>query len=134
MSGLDYQEIAKDTQDFRVSFKVDPFFYLDDGEEVITITEPIKLINPGTYYSEPLITVFGNENIILNINSQFIELKNVNNHVTIDSNLQVVYRDTLNQPEVFRGNNFPIFDTGEINITWDKNVSKIEIIPRWRAL
>ncbi len=134
MSGLDYQEIARDTQDFRVSFKVDPFFYLDSGQEVITTTETIKLVNPGTYYAEPKITIYGTGDITLNINSDFYEFRNVENEITIDSNLQVVYRDTLNQSNKFYSDNFPIFDTGDINIDWEGNVSKIEIMPCWRSL
>lgn len=133
-SGLDYEEIARDTQDFRISFKVDPFFYLDSGQEIITITEPIKLINPGTYYAEPIITIFGTGDITLNINGDFHELRNVENEITIDSNLQVVYRDTLNQSHKFYGDNFPVFNIGDININCMGNVSKIEIIPRWRML
>jgi len=134
MSGLDYQEIARDTQDFRISFKVDPFFYLDSGQEIITITEKTKLINPGTYYAEPTIKIYGTGNITLSINSDFYEFRNVEDEITIDSNLQVVYRDTLNQSNKFYSKDYPLFNTGEINITWEGNVDKIEIIPRWRSL
>lgn len=133
-SGLDYEEIARDTQDFRISFKVDPFFYLDSGQEIITITEKTKLINPGTYYAEPIVTIFGTGDITLNINGDFYEFRNVEDHLVIDSNLQVVYRDTLNQSNKFYGDNFPTFSTEDININWEGNVSKIEIMPCWRML
>lgn len=133
-SGLDYKEIAKDIQDFRVSFKVDPFFYLDSGQETIIITEKTKLINPGTYRAEPVIKIYGAGNITLNINSDFYKFKDIENEITIDSNLQTIYKDTLNQSHKFYADEFPVFDMGDINITWEGSVDKVEIIPRWRML
>lgn len=133
MSGLDYEEIAKDVQDFRVSFKVDPFFYLDSGKEVITTTKPIKLINPGTYIAEPTLKIYGNGNIRLLINGDALILMNVEDYIVINSNLQVVYKDTLNQSHKMYSD-FPVFNTGEININWLGSVNKIEITPNWRSL
>ncbi|EJE7236826.1 phage tail protein, partial [Clostridium botulinum] len=71
--------------------------------------------------------------ISLNINGEVIKLKNVNNYIELDPEIQECYRDTLNCNNDMQGE-FPIFKVGENRISWTGNVSKIEITPNWRCL
>lgn len=115
------------------SFYIDPFFYLDDGVAMRTFLAPGTIINPGTHYAEPIITVFGSGNITLNINSDFVALTNIVDQVTMDSELKVCYRDTLNMGKQMVGEYLTLRE-GANHISWEGNVTKIEITPRWREL
>ena len=131
ISGLDNGKYLRDIDTFSVEFSVEPFFYLDSGEIMITGTTAFSLINPGNIYSQPLITVYGSGDITLNINSQFVQLTGVETSITMDSKLALCYRDTLNMGAKMTGE-YILMDTGTNNIEWTGSVTKIEITPRWR--
>ena len=131
ISGLEYENYLRDIDAFSVEFLIEPFFYLDSGEIMITSTAAFSLINPGNIYSQPLITVYGSGDITLNINSQFVQLTGVETSITMDSKLALCYRDTLNMGAKMTGE-YILMDTGTNNIEWTGSVTKIEITPRWR--
>ena len=131
VSGLEYENYLRDIDAFSVEFLIEPFFYLDSGEIMITSTAAFSLINPGNIYSQPLITVYGSGDITLNINSQFVQLTGVETSITMDSKLALCYRDTLNMGAKMTGE-YILMDTGTNNIEWTGSVTKIEITPRWR--
>ncbi|EJE7236686.1 phage tail family protein [Clostridium botulinum] len=115
-----------------IQFDCQPFAY-DLDNNLIIIDKPISIYNEGTYKSQPYLKIFGTEEIILNINDKIIKLKNVNNYIELNSEIQECYRDTLNCNNDMQGE-FPIFKVGENKISWTGNVSKIEITPNWRYL
>lgn len=131
ISGLKYEKLSTDLDSFKVSFKVDPFYYIGSGDNIIE--NPTTLYNQFTTYSEPLIKIYGNGNITLNINSQFIQFTGIEESITIDSDLKVCYRDALNQGLKMVGE-FPVLEVGKNEFAWTGNVSKIEVTPRWREL
>ena len=131
VSGLEYENYLRDIDAFSAEFLIEPFFYLDSGEIMITSTAAFSLINPGNIYSQPLITVYGSGDITLNINSQFVQLTGVESSITMDSNLVSCYRDTLNMGSKMTGE-YILMDKGTNNIAWTGSVTKIEITPRWR--
>ena len=131
VSGLDNGKYLRNIDTFSVEFSVEPFFYLDSGEIMITKTAAFSLINPGNVYAEPLITVYGSGDITLNVNSEFIQLTAVESSITMDSKRKVCYRDTLNMGAKMTGE-YILMDKGTNNIAWTGTVTKIEITPRWR--
>lgn len=131
VSGLEYENYLRDIDTFGVEFLIEPFFYLDSGEIMITSTAASSLVNPGNIYSQPLITVYGSGDITLNINSQFVQLTGVESSITMDSKLTSCYRDTLNMGAKMTGE-YILMDKGTNNIEWTGSVTKIEITPRWR--
>jgi len=117
-----------------VSFKINPgFFYMDDGDELITLTAPGTIVNLGTIYSEPYIKITGSGNIDLTINSTVYSFTAVDTYLQIDSELKYVYRDALNQGDKMVGK-FPVLAVGSNAISWTGTVTKIEVIPKWREL
>lgn len=130
----DHDIQGDDVYVFTVKFKVDPFFYHNSGETKKTfITQPIKLYNSGTIYSEPYIRINGSGNITLTINSQLITLTDIVDYIEIDSALMVAYKDTLNEGRKMSGE-FPVLDVGLNNISWTGNVTSVEIKTRVRDL
>lgn len=133
VSGLPYEKLMNGVNHFKVSFRCDPFFYLWGGDSKTNITKATRLYNNGTIYSEPLITIFGTGNIVLNIGSQFVQFNNVVDSITIDTALQICYRGIVNEGGKMIGE-FPVLNVGENPISWTGNVIKLEITGRMRNL
>lgn len=119
-------------REFIIIFDCQPFAYAVDNN-VIALTAPGSIFNPGTVDSEPIITVYGSGDITLTINGENIYLYNVTDYITIDSVLMDAYKDTVLKNNDMLGE-FPELTPGENSISWIGNVTKIEITPNWRWL
>jgi phage-related protein len=133
ISGLPYEQMMNSVDSFQVGFKVNPFFYLDSGDDSINITMQTTIYNPGTIYSDPYIKITGSGNVDLIINDTIYSFTGIDGYIEINSDLKTVYRDTLNQGSKMYGN-FPILEVGENIIAWTGTVTSVEIIPKWREL
>lgn len=114
---------------FDVEFLCQPWAYLLTGETIITITEKNTVIHNLEGPSQPLIKIYGNGPVDLIVNDKIHKFDNVEEYAIIDSELMEVYKET--SPVKYYGE-FPEFVPGENIVSWDGNVSKLEIIPRWR--
>jgi Phage-related protein len=133
VTGLPYKQMMNGVDSFQVGFKVNPFFYLDSGTATIQVTQGTPINNIGTIYSEPYIKITGNGNITLTINSTVVTLTGITDYIELDSELKIAYKGTLNQGDKMVGD-FPILNVGNNYFAWTGNVTKVEIIPRWREL
>ncbi len=133
LKGLEVQKLSRLFDRFNVAFKVSPFFYLDSGDIPILITTQSTIFNPGTVYSEPYIKITGSGNVDLTINDTIYSFTEINSYIEIDTELKIVYKDTLNQGDKMTGN-FPALIPGANYIEWSGTVTSIEIKPRWREL
>lgn len=76
---------------FAVNFRCKPFWYLSDVEP-ITLTSSTSIIsNPGSVYSEPVITVYGSGEVTLMVGTTIVELSDVSGSITIDASLMEAY-------------------------------------------
>ena len=50
------------------------------------------ITNPGSVYSEPLITVYGSGNITLMVGTTIVELTNVSSSIVLDCALKEAYK------------------------------------------
>jgi len=133
ITGLPYEAMMNNVDQFQVGFKVNPFFYLDSGDDTLTINTSTTIFNPGTIYSEPYIKITGLGNVDLLINSTVYSFTAIDSYIQIDSTLKSVYKDTINQGDKMIGE-FPVLEAGDNIIAWTGTVTSIEIIPRWREL
>lgn len=117
---------------FLVNFRCKPFKY-DLTNEVITLTMPGIITNPGTVACEPIIVLSGTGNITLTINELDIQLTGVNGSITIDSVLKDAYKGTVLQNSLMNGE-FPILLPGDNSISWIGSVTSLQITPNWRWL
>ncbi|KEH93219.1 distal tail protein Dit [Clostridium botulinum] len=126
------------TGDFTVTFVCDPFKYYVSGLESI-VSKNDKLYSPEFIIkSEPAVKIYGSGDIVLSINGNVIKLKNVQDHITIDSSLQECYKDNINCNKQMQGE-FPILLQGENTVYFticneSSNIKHIEITPNWRCL
>lgn len=115
--------------EFEVELLCQPYGYLHRGDNLITINAKNTILhNPTEETSKPLIKIYGSGVVDLIINNK-IHKFNINDNVTVDSELMESYKDT--SLVTFTGD-FPTLKPGPNNITWDGTVTKIEVIPRWR--
>ena len=122
-------------QKFQVILDTQPFKYsVNAAGDALELTAPTTIRNSGTVYSEPLITVYGNGDITLNINGEDFPMYGVQDSITIDSEMMEVFKGNTNQNGKYGGVEFPRFEVGQNEIRWTGNVSKIKVQPRWRWL
>lgn len=105
---------------------------------VKTMTAAGSLVNPTLRDAAPVIKVYGTGNVTLTINGTPFVIKNIVDHITIDSSLQVAYKDVsgviTDENSKIYTRKFPGLKSGTNSISWTGTVSKIEIDPRWRTL
>lgn len=125
--------IENEWYEFEIIFKCQPFGYALDNYPIIVENKNTIIYNHGTYYSKPKITVYGNGTVNLFIGDEQMTLKNIEEYITIDTVKLKTYKDMIRQNDKKVGN-YPKLKKAENNITWDGNITKIEIVPNWRYL
>ena len=110
-------------------FILEPFKY-ENNETAIILNNNSSIYYHGTVQGECNIKIYGNGNIQLTINSETVQINNVNEYVELDSKfLLCLNSDKTSKTKDMIGN-FPILDKGKNKISWTENISKIEILPR----
>ena len=117
-----------------------------------TLATPSTLVNPSLYPSEPRIAIVGSGNITLTIGGRDFIMKGVDGYIIVDSNLEIAYKDLAlgvnydleNNPskpeDVINQNSkvftrvYPTFSPGVNSVTWVGNVTRVDILPKWRTL
>ena len=130
----DTQTIIKSHGSFNVEFIADPFEYESSSVlEYENVYSNLLIRNNTSYFSQPVFKIFGQGNIKLFVNDELVEVKNINEGITIDSELQEAYYQNNNLNHQMLGS-FPTFEIGENRIRLEGNIDKIEILPQWRWL
>lgn len=129
---IEFSRVIRSLKRFAVEFEVQPFMY-ESVPSTIILTEPTDILNTGTFESEPIITVYGQGNITLTFNNSNIILNNIEEKITINSEILNAYDGNLSLNNKMSGD-FPVFKLGENNISWTGSVTKLEITPNWRWL
>lgn len=135
VKGYKVKESSGILGEFEVTFICEPFKFLTNGENTITITQPTSIFNEGTFESQPIIKVYGGGNITLTINNKNVILTAIDQSITLDCEIEHAYKDlVVNAQNIKMQGEFPIFNEGQNIISWVGNVNKIEVIPKWRCL
>lgn len=119
-----------------VTFQLEPYLYHETGKNIETLATNKTLNNPCVG-GNPLIKVFPNANngsLILKVNSNKLTITNLQNnkYVIIDSELKECYTETGFSNNYMDGD-FPIWQEYANLVEFTGQVSRIEIIPRWRS-
>lgn len=126
-------QMMRTFQKFQVSFDTYPFKYsVNRFDEALELEKPAVILGKGTVYSQPVITVYGSGTVTLTINGADYLLSNVDDYVTINSEIEECYKSGLNMNNIFSADEFPRLEPGDNTISWTGNVEKIEIQPNWR--
>lgn len=134
VNSIDFEIVLKVSSKFIIIFNCRPFKYDINNSLIILNENNQEIINPGSFYSRPIINVLGNGNIRLKINSQELYLENINNKIILNSEIQDAYSSSLVNLNNHVNGEFPVLDLGSNLLSWIGNVSKVEILPNWRWL
>lgn len=130
---IDFTQVLKYISKFIIVFNCRPFKYQVTNNTITMIAQG-SIRNPGSIYSEPIIKIFGSGDIILTINSNVIKLKEISDHIILDTVQQNCYNEAIDNLNSKMTGEFPEFEIGENNISWIGAISKMEVIPNWRWL
>lgn len=126
------QVIENQEYNFLIMLKCQPFGYLLEGKQVMELTTPRIIYNgKATYKSKPIISIYGTGPCTLNVNNKAFNITSIGGKITLDSDIEEVYEG---KGQYLEGDLYPELSTGENNISWIGNVSKVEIIPNWRCI
>ena len=110
-------------------FTLEPFKY-ENNEGILVLNNNSKIYYTGTVPGECNIKIYGNGNIQLTINSDTVQINNVNEYVELDSKfLLCLNKDKTSKSRDMIGH-FPLLIRGFNTVSWEGNVSKVEILPR----
>jgi phage-related protein len=116
-----------------VNFRCYPFWYKDNVSDVTISTSGGTITNPGSVYSEPLITLTGSGDITLMVGTTIVELADITTGIVLDCALKEAYLGTTLMNDHMSGD-FPVLKPGLNAISWFGNVTSVVISPRWRFL
>ena len=123
-----------DAGKFDIVFNCKPQRYLNSGDTVQTFTADGIINNPTLYSAAPLLRVYGTGTVGIGLGSITISQADV--YTDIDCDLGVAYKGSTNMNAYVSasGVDFPVFGSGNNNVTLGTGITKVEITPRWWTL
>lgn len=117
-----------------ISFVCDPFAY-SVNDQITEYGTTADIENSGTYYSEPLIKVYGTGDLTLTLNGETWNLTGVDGYIVIDSQRKLVYKDnTVMLNKISRTDGrivFPCLNIGVNRISTTGTKMEIKKNERW---
>lgn len=136
----DWEEAIGYGWECRVKWRAEPWRYLVPAAQEITLSNPQTLVNPGTGWAAPRITVTGSGDITLAVGRWTVELTDVAEGVVLDCGARMAYNleMTAMATEQVRllstdAGRWPRLLPGNNAIGWTGNAA-VTILPRWRNL
>lgn len=116
---------------FSTHLTCQPFAYLLDGLQPVTMSASGAITNPGLLVADPIITITGTGTLQLLINDATYQVYSPAGQVTLDSARLVAHVSGRVQTDALTGP-FPVLKPGINRIGLGAGVSKIVIQPNWR--
>ncbi|WP_099333244.1 phage tail protein [Actinomyces minihominis] len=117
---------------FEIQMRLAPFAYLLDVP-VVEFTGQKTLLNVGTAYSQPVITLEGTGTHTLTVNGQVFSIKSPAGLLTIDSALRVCRVGSKAGADAITPD-YPELRTGSNTVKVSAGVTKAILEPNWRML
>lgn len=119
---------------FSFTLYAKPFQYHWPQSAAIELTQAGSVNNPGYAASEPKITILGSGDITVSIGGQLLEFTGITGGVAIDSETRLGAYLTNGTPAHDKAafEEYPLLQPGPNAVSWTGNVTKIQILPRWR--
>ena len=132
---IDFETVVRGRlqRKFIVNFRCQPFLYLL-GVEIIVLTSFGQIVNQGTVFAEPIITVEGTGDIDLLVGDVALGIAGLASSITIDVPQRLAYHEGINLTGSLTGDDWPTLSVGTTPVSWTGNVTRITITPNWRTL
>lgn len=112
-----------------ISFDCKPERYLLSGDTIVTVNGSVYLYNPTPFTAFPLIRVYGKNGNVL-IGDTIVNISLIDEYVDLDCEMQNAFKGTVNCNKNV-SNKFPTLPMGKTGVTFEGNITKLEIRPRW---
>ncbi len=126
-NNIELEQIATYWRNFLINFEVQPYKKSPIQKDLLFNTKIFDFEIGGDARCKPLISVKGSGEIIITINGSSFKIKNLENTILIDSELEVVQKNSQNASSDTTGE-FPILYPGNNNVVIVGNLEKIEFI------
>lgn len=124
--------IGVEAYTMQITFTCKPFKYATDNN-TIELTTPQTLAIGGSYPCEPVYKIYGSGNINFIVNGETLQIKDVLEHITIDTSRLIAYKnDTVLVNKTI--GLYPMLGVGDNSISWTGTVTKVEITKNERWL
>lgn len=119
-----------------ITFECKPQRFLKAGGiSRSVITSGTTLWNPTQFTALPILTVNGSGSGAINVGGYSVTISAIDTYITINSEIQDVYKSTVNKNSVVTmANGFPKLSSGNNTISFSGGVTSVAIIPQWWTL
>ena len=136
LEGFSVEETLKQFGKTKLNFLLHPVKFQKDGLTKLNLSNDSIITGKGNIISNPVITLRGDGEGILNINNRQTKVKDVQREIVFDMQKKLVYSGNLPAwDKVVRAPQYvmPQLDPGENRISWTGDFS-VEIIPFWGVM
>ena len=140
VSKLDFERVIRQFHTVLITFKLQPHAYeiKDSTIKLTGASTSYTLTNNTNATSQPEITIYGTGTATLIIGDETIRIKDINDHIILDYELQESYRISNGSPSNANRDvscDYSEIQTGDTLIEWSGDgITGIKINPRWRWL
>ena len=135
---IKFERVVRQNHSVVVTFKLQPHAYELKDNTITLTTSPYILTNETNATAQPEITIYGTGTATLIIGNETVHIKNINNHIILDYELQEAYRITNGSPSNANTDvncDYSEIQIGTTKIEWSgSGITRIKINPRWRYL
>lgn len=132
--GIDVKKATGNNGECTIKFICEPLKRSVYGDDIVTIyNNNTTIYNQEGFKTQPYLKIFGSGNVTVSIGGRDLILKNIQEYIEVDTELQNCFKDNVNQNHKMYSD-FPFLSPGENVISWQGNVNKIELKPRYRHL
>ena len=135
---VEFERVIRENHSVIVTFKLQPHAYELKDNTITLTTSPYTLTNNTNATAQPEIIIYGTGTAILIIGDETVHIKNINDHIILDYELQEAYRITNGSPSNANTDvscDYDEIQMGTTKIEWSgSGITGIKINPRWRWL
>lgn len=113
-----------------LSFDCKPQRFLTEGDIAIDVTGSAQLFNPFPFPALPLIRVYGTSGRLL-VGDVIVQISEISGYMDIDCDAMNAYKETQNCNTKINAQRFPVLPVGQTGISYEGNITHVQIKPRW---
>jgi predicted phage tail component-like protein len=131
---ITFERQTRDVYICTISFKLQPFAYEINEDEVSPFSQPYTLTNHTNTTAQPIIEIYGSGSGVLSINNTDIQIREIGECIILDFELQEAYGKDGSSKNTQVLTDYEELVVGKNVISWSGNITDINIFPRWRWL
>lgn len=116
---------------FTLEFDCKPQRFLKSGENAVEFSTDGIILNRTEFPSKPFIKVYGTGSGSVGIGSETITITTLDGYMDIDCEIMDAYKGAVNCNKDVSFTDDIVLNPGENNISFDGDITSIEITPRW---